>query len=142
MAYATQQNCIDRYGSDIVIVATDHDNNGAIDTSVLQAALDDATSTINSYVCGLPGFPFASVPDGFEKLCCDMALYNASFTANTVTEEQRKRYDDALKYLLAVAQQKIRLTVESGLNVIEANSTAEIISSERTFTRSSLSRLF
>lgn len=142
MAYATQQNCIDRYGTDIVTVATDHDGNGVIDNSVLQRALDDATATINSYVAGLPGFPFEVTPDSFEKLCCEMALYNASFTANTVTEEQRTRYDDALKYLTLVAQQKIRLSTGAGQNIVESNATANIISSERIFTRTSLGRLF
>lgn len=141
MAYATQQNCIDMYGEDDVIVATDRDGDGVIDTAVLSKALDNATTIIDSYVSGLPGYPFDPVPDIFESLCCEIAIYKAASTAHALTEEMRTRYEDALKYLTLVGQQKIRLSVDDGEGIVEPNSTATITSNEREIDRTSLNRL-
>ena len=141
MAYATQQNCIDRYGQNAVIVATDRDLDGAIDTAVLTNALADADSTINGYVGGLPGFPFAPVPDIFETLAVDIALYKAAAPAGVATEEQRKRYDDALKFLSLVGQGKVRLATDDGQDIVSHHATAEISSDTRRFSRETMDRL-
>lgn len=141
MGYATQQNCIDRYGEDAIIVATDRDNDGSIDTDVLAKALADADSEINGYVCGLAAYPFDPVPDVFEKLAVNIAIYNAASPAGVATEEQRKRYEDAIKYLTLVAQSKIRLATETGTDRVVAHATAQITSDDRRMSRTSLDRL-
>lgn len=142
MAYASQANCVDRYGEDAVIVATDRDNTGSIDTTVLGKALGDADAKINSYVAGLPGYPFDPAPDVFEQIAVDLAMYFAARPATAATKEQKDRYDDAIKYLTAVGKQQIRLPYDDGDQFIEPNSTAEVIHYERVFTRTQLNKVF
>jgi len=142
MAYATQQNCSDRFGEDTVIVATDRENTGAIDTDILGKALTDADATINSYIAGLPGFPFDPAPDILELLACDIAIYLAARPAGVATETDRQRYEDAIKYLEKVEAQKIRLPYDDGEAFVAPNSTATIVQSERVFTRTKLGNLF
>jgi phage gp36-like protein len=142
VSYAAQQDCIDRFGEDAVIVATDRDNNGAIDTAVLTKALADADTTIDSYIAGLPGYPFSPVPDICEKLACDLAMYFSARGADVATDESRQRYDDAITYLKLVGSQKIRLSADTGQEIVESNSTADITSQERELDRTTLNRLF
>ena len=143
MAYATQQNCIDRFGEDMVIVATDRANAGSIDTDILGKALTDADATINSYISGLPGYPFDPVPDILELLACDVALYLAARPTGVATETDRERYENAIKYLEKVGSQKIRLPYDDGDAFIEPNSTADVVvAGTREFTRSKLGVLF
>lgn len=142
MAYATQQNCVDRFGNDIVVVVTDRSNAGVIDITILAKALEDADDTINSYVAGLPGFPFDPTPDVFEKYACDLAIYYAAHPAGVATDEMRARYEDAVKYLTLLGQNKIRLPQSAGTVFVAPNSTADIVQGERIFTRDSLSELF
>jgi len=142
VTYATSQNCIDRFGSDVVITATDRTNTGTLGVALLAKALADADSTINSYVSGLPGFPFTPVPDAFEKLACDIALYYAALPASAATEEMRQRYEDAIDYLKLVGKQQIRLPYSAGAGFVAPNSTADIVQGERLFTRTTLGELF
>lgn len=142
MTYATKQNCIDRYGTDLVVTVTDRDNTGSIDETILGKALLDADNEINSYVAGIPGYPFDPVPDSFEQKACDMAIYFAALPASAATDAMRQRYEDAIKYFSAVASGKIRLPYSAGASFIEPNSTADIVQGERIFTRDTLSELF
>lgn len=141
MPYATQQDCIDAYGTDAVIVATDRDGDGSIDTSVLDKALEDATAEIDSYVAGLPGFPFDPVPDSFRRRCVDIALYLAAPDATSMTEERKHRYEMAISYFKLVGQQKIRLPQDSGQSFVKPNATASIQSKGRVFSREDMGKL-
>lgn len=142
MTYATEQNCIDRFGEDTVVVATDRDNTGLVDPVVLGKALADADATIDSYVSGLPGWPFVSVPDSFEHIACDLAIYYAAQPANAGTDEMRKRFEDCIRYLERVAEQKIRLPQETGTNFVKSDASADMLSTERVMTREALGDLF
>jgi len=147
MPYATQADCTNLYGTDAVVRATDRDNDGAIDTVVLSNALIRATDTIDGYVSGLKGFPFAIAPRIFTGICVDLALYYAAqISAKSLTEQQQKSYDQHLTYLRDVAQQKIRLTVDSdadGETDIreEPSPDANITSNARLYTRDKMENL-
>lgn len=143
MGYATEQNCIDRYGEDTVIVATDRDGDGSVDSTVMSNALSDADATIDSYVSGLPGWPFDPTPDSFERIACDLALYYAAQPANAATESQRQRYEDAIQYLRDVGTQKIRLPQVAEEAFVASDAAADIVqNTDRVFTRTKLGVLF
>jgi len=108
MFYATQQDIINRYGSDELIVAADHDEDGVADPSVVEQGLKDASDEIDVYIGGRYTLPLAVVPQVLTRLCVDMALYHMS-KPPSVTEEKRKRFEDAVKLLTKISEGKITL---------------------------------
>ena len=62
MAYCTQQDMIDRFGSEDLIQLTDRNALGVIDATVLSAAIDDATDTMDTYIATRYTLPLAVVP--------------------------------------------------------------------------------
>ncbi len=135
MAYATQQDIIDRYGEEILAVAFDRDNDGAAETDAVAAALSDASDEIDGYL-GRYNLPLADPPRILTFLCVDIALYKGSVeTVNT--EERRKRYEDAIRYLTKVAEGKIQLFPDDP-SAPMGGSGAYMAGPERLFTRGSM----
>ena len=100
MTYATQQNMIDRFGTQELIELTDRSNLGVINTAALAVALNDADDEIDGYLAGVCVLPIVNVPDRLVKLAADIARYEL-YGAN-VTEQVRARYTDAISYLKQV----------------------------------------
>jgi hypothetical protein len=77
MAYATQQNLIDRFGERELIELTDRADppTGAIDAAVVTKALADADGAINGYLAVKYQLPISPVPVMFERFGCDIARY-------------------------------------------------------------------
>lgn len=108
MAYATRQDIIDRYGEDELIVAADHDEDGVADATVVMQGLSDASDEIDAYVGGRYTLPLAVVPSVLMRLCVDMALYLMS-KPPSITDEKRRRYEDAIKLLTLISTGKVTL---------------------------------
>jgi len=108
MAYAIRQDIVERYGTNELIVAADHDEDGTADTPVVEQGLQDASEEIDVYLGGRYALPLAVVPPVLKRLCVDMAMYLMS-KPPSVTEEKRKRYEDAVKLLTLIGQGKITL---------------------------------
>lgn len=140
MAYATQQDILDRYGDDALYVAADRNNDDAIDTNVVTRALDDASDEINSYVGKKYPLPLPGVPTVLTRPCVDIALYRLSFST-ALTEEKRKRYDDALRFLKEVAAGNVSLGYDPSSDTRESSDTAEVISNPRAFSRKTMGGL-
>lgn len=107
MPYATQQQLIDRFGEAELIQLTDRNNVGAIDTTVLNQAIADAGAEIDGYLAGRYQLPLATVPVILALYCGDITRYR--LYDDGATEEVRKRYEDAMKFLRLVAEGKVRL---------------------------------
>lgn len=84
MAYATVDDLKARFGSEEIISLSQSDDYvpgddppGAEDTATLEAALDDASSFIDSCLCRVVVLPIAlaSIPPVLKGICCDMARY-------------------------------------------------------------------
>lgn len=113
MAYATLQNIIDYYGNDQLLITFDRDNNGVVDSEIVAAALDRASAEIDGYLTGRYTVPLVEpVPEILIGFCVDIALYKGAFNPALVTEEKRKRYRDAIRYLEKVAEGRITLGIE------------------------------
>lgn len=112
MPYATQADMIDAFGEREVIALTDRDNLGTIDASVLGKALANAAGEIDRYLVGRYPLPLANAPQILTTYCCDIARYRLCGTDVAETEAARTRYKDAIRFLEAVRDGKIKLGVE------------------------------
>lgn len=134
MAYATQQNLIDRFGEDELIQLTDRDNLGAINATVVSRALGDADATINGYLAARYTLPLSSpVPEMLERLACDIARY--ALFEDQVTEIVEKRYKDAIALLRDVSAGRAELGISDTGNKPASNATAQMSSTTPVFRR-------
>ena len=109
MAYATQQDIIDRYSLDELLILTDRDRDDQPDTAVVDRALDDATAEIDTYLSARYQMPLPTVPDVLLRLCVDIAIYRLSTDRAGGTEERRKRYEDATRLLVRISTGEVSL---------------------------------
>lgn len=78
MPYATQQQLIDRFGSQMLINLTDRGPTptGAIVGAVVARVLADADAEIDGYLAGRYALPMAEVPPMITNLALIIAIYN------------------------------------------------------------------
>lgn len=111
--YATEQDIIDRYSEDQLLIAFDRDGDGMVDldsdgNSVAEKALADASEEIDGYLAGRYALPLVTAPKILTFMAVDIALYKGS-VGMAQTEEKRIRYKDAVAFLTKVAEGKISL---------------------------------
>ena len=110
MAYITQAQLVDRFGVDELIRLTDRDGSaGAVVTAVLDAAIADAGSEADAYVGARYLLPLSPVPDVLVRVVADLVRYRLYDEA--ATEQVRKRYEDAVRFLSALAKGAISIGV-------------------------------
>jgi len=78
----------------------------------IELALSDASELINTYLCKRYILPFETVPNILKKLCVDLACYFLATADEFVTEDIRKRHDDALVTLKDIAKGIIDLPIK------------------------------
>jgi phage gp36-like protein len=146
--YATIAQAEELYGTDYVTVACDRDQDGLPDTASLERHLSIASRQMDGYVLGRYALPLATPPEHFIKICVDIALYNSVPTQGVRTDEMRKRYDDAVKYMEMIAKNQVKLetspdttspnqTVQSTISV----GTSAVQCGVRGFPRTDLNRM-
>ena len=142
MSYATEQDIINRYSEDELLMAFDRDGDLAVDqdgegASIALAALADASAEIDGYLAGRYTLPLEIPRPGFLTLyCVDIALYKGSLVTE-VTEEKRKRYEDAIRFLRSVAKGEIQLFA-SDPSAPEGGTGASFSADDRIFTRDTM----
>ncbi len=99
--YASRLDITEKYGLDALYPAAGVD--GTIDDAKVTKALDAATAKIDSYLGTRHRLPLPSVPDILKTSCIDIAVYEMSNTADTLTETIEKRYKDAIIWLKDVS---------------------------------------
>lgn len=109
MAYCTQQDMIDRYGEEELIQLTDRDQLNAINATVLGAAIDDATGTMDAYLGTRYTLPLATVPAVLKRIGCDIARY--LLHGNEAPDSVADRHGAAIEFLQAVAKGDLDLAV-------------------------------
>ena len=139
MAYATAQDIIDRYSEEQLLITFDRDAEGAPDPNTVDRALDDASSEIDGYLAGRYSLPLAAPPRILTFMCVDIALYKGS-VETAVTEERRRRYQDAIGFLVRVAKGEISL-FSSDPGAPQGGSGASFSAGPRVFTRDSMKDL-
>lgn len=111
MVYATQSDIIDAYGIDLLTVVADRDGDGEIDAKVVDRALTSASAIIDAHVLGRYPAPWPAVPDLVRDVCVDIAIYKLSGEGNGLTDERRRRYDDALGLLKRISSGQADLDI-------------------------------
>lgn len=109
MAYATQQDMIDRFGEDHLIQVTS-DAGEALDAVAVDRALLDASAVIDGYLQARYRLPLADPPALLRIHACNIAMYQLLVLRPLGdVDDARKRYDDAVSFLTRVAEGKVSI---------------------------------
>lgn len=125
---------VSRFSETEIVQLTDQDNLGIIDDTVLDLAINDASAEIDGYL-GNYSLPLVTVPLTLTRICCDIARYYLYDDMVPKEGVVVKRYDDALKFLRAVAKGDISLGVDASGDSPEASDGATMTSGGRVFSR-------
>lgn len=138
MPYATQQDLIDAFSQEEILELSQLDDSAAntIGTANVEAALDDASDLIDSYIGGRYTLPLSSTPRVLVRICCDIARY--MLDRYNPREDVRQRYEDAIRWLEQVAKGVLSLGLdEAGAEPPTAGS-PQFLSPGRQFTNETL----
>lgn len=80
------------------------DASGVVDDSRIQAALDDASAEIDSYIAKAVSVPLAPVPHILRVICRDLALHRLYVNIGHSMEARKSLRDDAIGFLKSVAR--------------------------------------
>lgn len=113
MPYCTQANLIERFGEDELLAIASDETGTAIDTAGVERACDDASGEIDGYVSAA-GYtvPLATVTRIITAYACDIARYR--LYDEHVSDAVKKRYDDAVKFLVRVSRGEVKLGISTG----------------------------
>jgi phage gp36-like protein len=110
MAYATVADLIARFSELEIAQLTDSESRTDVISSVAQAALDEASAEIDSYLSGVYALPIVgAIPARLSAVCLDIARFR--LYGNQPLEVVRQRYLDAVAWLKLVAQGTARLSL-------------------------------
>lgn len=102
MTYATAGEMETRFGREELEFIARGASTGTLDNDKITAAIDDATSEMNSYFAQRYTVPLVSTPSIVTSACCDIAryrLYSAS-----APEEVEKRYRSRIEWLKSISK--------------------------------------
>lgn len=102
--YATTADLIARYGEAELIDLTDRGSvaTGAVVSAVAEAAILDACGEVEAYLGVRYSVPVTPVPVQLVAVTCDIARYRLH--DDRPTEDVRKRYEDAVRWLRDVSR--------------------------------------
>ncbi|MCL2829990.1 MAG: DUF1320 domain-containing protein [Betaproteobacteria bacterium] len=100
--YATRQDLIDRYGEDEIL-----QRESMLPAQAVEDALRDAAATVDDYLRASYAVPLVRVPPTVVRLTCDIGRY--LLLGESVTEEARDRYRDAIAQLRDIAAGRMQL---------------------------------
>ncbi|MDR2186863.1 MAG: DUF1320 domain-containing protein [Azonexus sp.] len=116
--YATANDMMERFGEAEVVQLTDRAS-----SDVAHQALADATAEIDIYLSNRYRLPLDPIAPVIRRVACDIARYR--LYDNAAPEEVRRRYEDAIRLLKALADG----TASLGLpGVVEPNGEAVVVS--------------
>jgi len=99
--YASRSDITEKYGADALYPAAGSD--GTIDDVKVTKSLEAASAKIDSYLGSRHVLPLLAVPDILKTACIDIAVYEMSNTADTLTENIAARYKHAIAWLKDVS---------------------------------------
>jgi phage gp36-like protein len=114
MAYASETDIIALYGAELLDMLADKTGDGVRDAAAVARALDDAGSLIDGYLSQRYTLPLAVVPALLKTLCIDIALYRLASNPALLSDDARRRYDDAVKFLRDIGAGKASLGLPAG----------------------------
>lgn len=104
MSYATIADLEQRVGAERLTELTDFAGNNTRDVTAINRALTDAAAEIDAYIGARFRLPLAQVPLVLVRVACDIAVYRLTALRRVGdVEEARARYEDAVRFLQALA---------------------------------------
>lgn len=110
-AYCTQQDLYDRFGQVQIDQLADRNADGVPDAGVVDAAIADASETIDGYIASRYTLPLAATPPLINRLCCDLARYQ--LFSDAVPELVQTRHDAAIKMLQQISAGTLSLGLDA-----------------------------
>ena len=98
------------YGEAALLVA-DRSGEGVPDEAAVATALASASDEIDLHIGVRYELPLASPPNILRQLCIDIALYRLALDAAMLSEEARRRYEDARATLKSIGNGSARLPI-------------------------------
>ena len=143
MAYAAASDISDLYGDDTLNRLADRDGDGLADAPKVARALDDAAALIDGYISLRVTLPLPSVPAVLKNLSIDIAMYRLATDAGLLSEDARKRYEDAIQFLrdVAAGRASIPLPAQPGATPSAETASPQTVildGPQRLFSRTSL----
>ncbi|HUY19276.1 MAG TPA: phage protein Gp36 family protein [Candidatus Binataceae bacterium] len=141
MSYATANDMIARYPNRDLVQLTNEDPTATIvNGGVLEQALNDASAEIDGYLEGRFALPLSEPPAVLSRLTCDIAMYRLqSLRPLHDLADARKRYEDAIGFLLEAAKGTVTLGLSSSNEEPATASGATTVEGpERVFDRNKL----
>lgn len=134
MAYCTQADLEERYGTQLLIDLTDRGETatGTIDADAVTRAISEADALIDGYVKGRYVLPFGSVPDPLPKISREIAIY--TLHVYEPNEKILRDYMQAIKTLEAIAKGTILLDADGVTPAGTGAGGARVTDRERPFT--------
>jgi len=109
MAYSVKSDMLEQINEDDLILLTDEDDLGTVNEDTVKRAIADADAEIDAY-CGVRyDVPLSPVPAMIRKVSVDIAIFNLTSRRERVSDDRKKRYDNAIKFLQSVAAGQIWL---------------------------------
>lgn len=114
MTYATRVDIDTLYGSRLLLTIADTDVDGVVDEALVARAIADSAGVIDSYLSVRYDLPLATVPDFLRRICVNIAVYTIAIDGDRLTDEYRRRYEDAIDHLKRIADGKAGLGLQQG----------------------------
>ena len=110
-AYATQRQIVERYGERtlLLLAPLEGADQPAVDEAAVARALADAGEEIDAYAATRYALPLDPPPALLTRLAADIAVYRLADTADVLTDERRRRYEDARALLRRIAAGEVSL---------------------------------
>ena len=132
--YATPEDITDRYEPDILLLLADRNGDGVADAAVVERALTDATSEIDTYLAPKYNLPLSSTPPIVTRICVDISVYRLATDADKSTDERRLRYEDAVALLERLATRTAALDLADAAGVtLPRSDRVRVAAPERVF---------
>ena len=112
MAYCTQADIERRIGDEDLAALADHDGDGSPDADVVEAAITDACSLIDSYLSVRFTVPVSPVPEAVRPRAVNLAVYFLRLGRDSATEDVIRQYDEDIAWLERVAAGSVSLGIE------------------------------
>jgi len=111
MSYAQPSDMIARFPNrDLVQISNEDPTQTTVNTTYLQQYLTDASAEIDAYLESRFSLPLTDPPAILNQLCSTIAMYKMQVLRPLAdVEEARKRYDDAIAFLMKVATGELTL---------------------------------
>ncbi|WP_162009381.1 DUF1320 domain-containing protein [Labrenzia sp. CE80] len=141
MAYATQQDLIDRFGEDELIQLTDETNLPAttIDAAKVAAHISDAENLADSYLAKLYRLPLDPVPAVLTRIICEISRYFLHGRRTDKDDPVTRDYGQAIAWLKDVAKGAVQLEAEGAASDQSGEGQVQVSAPDRIFSRDSLS---